>query len=73
MARKTKDRKEVVVLREPEIRNQHSIALPVADRRLSFGDKWNYAPAPEANNYIQLKLRYQHFIDGKFVAPHSGK
>src|SRR5437016_10657120 len=43
------------------------------DRRLSFGDKWNYAPAPESNSYIKLQPRYSLFINGKFVAPHSGK
>ncbi|MGI9087980.1 MAG: aldehyde dehydrogenase family protein [Chthoniobacterales bacterium] len=43
------------------------------ERSLNFGDRWSYAPAPEANNYIELKQRYSLFIDGKFVAPHSGK
>jgi aldehyde dehydrogenase (NAD+) len=49
------------------------VALARADRTLSFGDKWDYAPAPEAHNYIQLKPRYSHFINGKFVAPHSDR
>jgi aldehyde dehydrogenase (NAD+) len=49
------------------------VAVPVSERRLSFGDKWNYAPAPEANDYMRLKPRYQLFIGGKFVAPRSGK
>ncbi len=49
------------------------IALPPSERRLAFGDRWAYAPAPEAHSYIQLKPRYQHFIGGKFVDPHSGK
>ena len=48
-------------------------AIPLNERRLSFGEKWNYAPAPEAHDYIALKKRYQLFINGKFVAPHSGK
>ncbi len=47
--------------------------MPPSERRLSFGDRWSYAPAPEAHNYIELKKRYSLFIDGKFVAPHSGK
>ena len=42
-------------------------------RRLNFGERWSYAPAPEANNYIKLRDRYQLFIDGKFVPPKSGK
>jgi aldehyde dehydrogenase (NAD+) len=48
-------------------------ALPLNERRLSFGDKWSYAPAPEASDYIRLKPRYQLFIGGKFVAPKSEK
>ena len=42
-------------------------------RRLDFGERWSYAPAPEANSYIKLHDRYQLFINGKFVAPKSGK
>ena len=44
-----------------------------ASGSLSFGDRWSYAPAPEANDYIQLKKRYELFIDGQFVRPRSGK
>src|SRR5204862_5993955 len=51
----------------------YRVALPPAQRRLSFGDRWAYAPAPEASNYIKVKPRYQLFIGGKFVAPRSGK
>src|SRR6201995_3494211 len=49
------------------------LALPRNQRHLSFGEKWSYAPAPEAHNYIALKKRYELFIDGKFVSPKSGK
>lgn len=70
MARK-KNRSELVVL-EPNGHGGREI-VPVKERTLRFGDKWSYAPAPEANNYIQLKSRYQHFIGGKFAATHSGK
>src|SRR5438477_9075208 len=51
----------------------HRPAVAIHDRRLSFGDKWNYMPAPESNSYIKLKPRYSLFINGKFVAPNSGK
>ena len=40
---------------------------------MSFGEKWSYAPTPEASDYIRLKPRYQLFIGGKFVAPQTGK
>ena len=39
---------------------------------LIFGDLWEYDPAPETAD-PKLKARYDLFIDGKFVAPKSGK
>ena len=48
-------------------------ALSPNERRLDFGERWTYAPAPEQSDYIKIKPRYQLFIDGKFRAPHSGK
>jgi aldehyde dehydrogenase (NAD+) len=39
---------------------------------LIFGDLWEYDPAPETAD-PKLKARYDLFIDGKFVAPRSGK
>jgi aldehyde dehydrogenase (NAD+) len=47
--------------------------VPAKDRRLTFGNKWDYAPAPETFDYIKLPPRHELFINGKFVAPHSGK
>ena len=44
----------------------------VEPKRLDFGKKWDYAPAPESTEYIKLKPRYELFIGGKFVAPKSG-
>ncbi|MEP6821050.1 MAG: aldehyde dehydrogenase family protein [Chthoniobacterales bacterium] len=72
MPRKSRSKETAVVLK-PEKALHRPAALPPAERRLSFGDRWSYAPAPEAHNYIELKKRYSLFIDGKFVAPHSGK
>jgi aldehyde dehydrogenase (NAD+) len=66
-----KSRSELVVLPGAAAVERHRVALK--DRRLSFGDKWNFAPAPEANDYIKLKPKYSLFIGGKFVAPRSGK
>ncbi|MEP7248154.1 MAG: aldehyde dehydrogenase family protein [Spartobacteria bacterium] len=48
-------------------------ALAPDERRLNFGDRWVYAPAPEQSDYLKIKPRYQLFIDGKFRAPHSGR
>ncbi len=39
---------------------------------LAFNATFKYAPAPESKSHIQLKPRYELFINGKFVAP-SGK
>src|SRR5438309_3911080 len=55
-------------------RNGEADGRPIAkkDRTLDFGERWSYAPAPEASNYIKLHDRYQLFINGRFVAPKSG-
>ncbi len=46
--------------------------IPEKDRRLNFGNKWEYTPAPESVP-VKIQSRYDHFIDGKFVPPASGK
>ncbi|MDB6110533.1 MAG: Aldehyde dehydrogenase [Pedosphaera sp.] len=47
--------------------------VPLNERRLNFGAKWNYAPAPEDFKYIKLAPRHELFINGKFIAPSTGK
>src|SRR5919197_1269252 len=73
MPRKKSQRSEIVVLERDGARADTRMAVPPGDRSLSFGERWSYAPAPEASNYIKLRPRYQLFINGKFVAPRSGK
>ncbi len=74
MARqKTVRRAEAVVVRNGNGSRDERLALPRSERRLNFGDKWSYAPAPEASDYIKLRSRYPLFINGKFVAPKSGR
>ena len=68
-----KSRSALVLLARENAVTHERTTLPVSERRLSFGNKWNYAPAREANDYIRLRPRYQLFIGGKFVAPKSGK
>ena len=68
-----KSRSDLVVLSRSGAIAHEREALPLGERRLNFGDRWSYAPAPEANDYIRLQKRYQLFINGKFVAPKSGK
>src|SRR5271170_4248027 len=48
----------------------HSV-VPLRERRLNFGDKWNYAPAPEDSKNYVIAPRHELFIGGKFVKPHS--
>ncbi|MEP7168608.1 MAG: aldehyde dehydrogenase family protein [Bacteroidota bacterium] len=43
------------------------------ERKLDFQSGWSYAPAPESADHIQLKSKYNLFINGKFVEPQSGK
>src|SRR3979409_2627357 len=72
MPRKKSHSELVVIPRNAAVAHER-VALPVSERRLSFGDKWSYAPAPEAHDYIKPQKRYPLFIGGKFIAPRSGK
>ncbi|HXT13202.1 MAG TPA: aldehyde dehydrogenase family protein [Candidatus Angelobacter sp.] len=47
--------------------------VPVKERRLNFGAKWEYAPAPEESKHCVIAPRHELFINGKFVAPRSKK
>jgi aldehyde dehydrogenase (NAD+) len=58
-----------VVTKAGSIRNG---VVPLRERRLSFGQKWDYAPALEAVP-VQIAPRYELFIGGRFVGPTSGK
>jgi len=40
--------------------------------KLAFNDGWQYAPAPEGTDHIQIDERYELFIGGEFVAPADG-
>jgi aldehyde dehydrogenase (NAD+) len=41
--------------------------------KIDFSSDWNLAPAPESTSHFKLKDTYDLFINGKFVAPKSGK
>jgi aldehyde dehydrogenase (NAD+) len=47
--------------------------VPLKDRRLNFGNKWDYAPAPEDSKNYVIAPQHELFINGKFTAPASGK
>ncbi len=47
--------------------------VPLRERRLNFGNKWDFAPAPEDSKNYVIAPQHELFINGKFVAPTSGK
>lgn len=47
--------------------------VSVKDLALDFGKAWEYAPSIEATDHVKLQKRYELFVDGKWVAPKSGK
>jgi len=47
--------------------------VPLKERRLNFGSKWDYAPAPEDSKNYVIAPQHELFINGKFVKPTSGK
>src|SRR5665647_2665300 len=47
--------------------------VPLKERRLNFGNKWDFAPAPEDSKNYVIAPRHELFIGGKFVKPHSQK
>jgi aldehyde dehydrogenase (NAD+) len=46
--------------------------VPPRERRLNFGDKWDYAPAPEDSKSFAIAPRHELFINGKFTPPAAG-
>jgi len=47
--------------------------VPLKERRLNFGNKWDFVPAPEDSKNYVIAPRHELFIGGKFVRPHSQK
>src|ERR1700748_2673744 len=52
--------------------SNHAV-VPLKERRLNFGNKWDYAPAPEDSKNYVIAPKHELFINGKFVAPSSGQ
>jgi aldehyde dehydrogenase (NAD+) len=42
---------------------------PNADRKHDFASFWNYSPAPESSDFVEIREQYQHYIDGSFSVP----
>ena len=47
--------------------------MATPENKLAFDGGWEYSPAPESTDHIQVRKRYGLFIDGDFVEPESGK
>ncbi len=42
---------------------------PNADLKHDFASFWNYSPAPESSDFVEIRKQYQHYIDGSFSVP----
>ena len=51
-----------------QARNHKKASTSILDQRIS----WKYDAAPESTDHVQLRERYDLFINGKFVKPQSG-
>ena len=77
---KTKSRRRIepkraraVVAKLDSVQIASRPVIPLKERRLKFGTKWDYSPAPESFDYIKIPARHDLFINGKFIAPNSNK
>lgn len=50
-----------------------SATRPATARAAAKTSRWDYAAAPESREVAPIAKRYELFIDGRFVAPKSGK
>ena len=65
-------RTAAVAVREDGLAERRPYVAP-ARRTLNFGSKWDYAPAPEDAKYLKIAPRHELFIDGRLVAPSTGR
>src|ERR1035437_3247356 len=69
---KTKLKRVKISAKRAVATSTHAV-VPLKERRLNFGSKWDFAPAPEESKNYVIAPQHELFINGKFVAPHSGK
>ncbi len=70
---KTKIKPVKLSAKRPNTRLASPAVVPLKERRLTFGTKWDYSPAPEDSKNYVIAPRHELFINGKFVKPKSGK
>jgi aldehyde dehydrogenase (NAD+) len=64
MTEKTKESKA-----EATTNSSSKPTSPNSDLKHDFASFWNYSPAPESSDFVEIKEKYHHFIDGAFSAP----
>ena len=47
--------------------------MATPENKLAFDGGWEYDPAPESTDHINIAKRYGLFIDGDFVSPENGR
>ena len=73
MNTKAKSRAPSPSLKADVTLNSSRPVVPLRERRLTYGRKWEYAPAPEAFEHIKIPARHELFIGGRFAKPSTGK
>src|SRR5688572_29326431 len=65
-----RSRNRKIAVRRPEkaVPVQAIAVVEAGDRHLAFGNRWEYAPAPETVP-VKIRHRYGLFIGGRFVSP----
>lgn len=46
---------------------------PNSDLKFDFASFWEYSAAPESSDFVEIDPKYNHFINGEFVAPVKGR
>ncbi|HEY1490046.1 MAG TPA: aldehyde dehydrogenase family protein, partial [Verrucomicrobiae bacterium] len=69
---KTKNKSVKLSPKRAVVASTHTVVL-LKDRKLDFGNKWDFAPAPEDSKNYVIAPQHELFINGMFVAPTSGK
>ncbi len=72
MAVAKKAKKKAAVVKKTTPARSVAVTSAPADI-IQFGKAWDYAESIESSSIVKLAPRYDLFINGKFVAPQSGK
>lgn len=58
---------------EDQVNGSEKPTSPNSDLRLDFSSFWEYSDAPESKEHVEIRDRYEHFIDGTFTEPEKGR